>query len=294
MPRRYSRRRRFSRARRRTVRFSSASTSRIRRTRRTPRRRLSRRRILNIASIKKHDNMMPYVRTPEGPANAGPITTGTGFTSLFMPSARVLAQSSEGEASRERQQIYAVGYKETCQVDILGGGVWKWRRVVFTYKGDWLYSGDVTWTEPWYDKSTDPAATDMTRLIAQPTTDQLTRIKAILWDGGEGVDWQSEFTAKVDTQRVTPLYDRTITFNPRNESGYSRTFKIWHPIRKNIMYQDDEDGISRSSGFYTSTDGKPGVGDVYVYDIAYLVVPATTGNAAMTFNPEGTFYWHER
>lgn len=238
--------------------------------------------------------MMPYVRVPEGPATAGPITTGTGFSSLYMPSARILAQSSAGEASRERQQVYAVGYKETCQVDILGGGVWKWRRVVFTYKGDWLFAGDVTWTEPFFDKSTDLASTDMTRLIAQPTTDQSARIKSILWDGEELVDWQSEFTAKVDTQRVTPLYDRTITFNPRNESGYSRTFKLWHPIRKNILYQDDEDGQSRNSGSYVSTDGKPGVGDVYVYDIAYLVVPATTGNAAMTFNPEGTFYWHER
>ena len=238
--------------------------------------------------------MLPYTATPEGPTNPGPITTGTGFTSLYMPSARILAQTAQGEASRERQLVYAVGYKETCQVDILGGGVWKWRRVVFTFKGDWLYGGDVTWTEPYYDKSTDPASTDMARLIAQPTPDQHNRIKTILWDGGEGVDWSSEFTAKVDTSRITPLYDRTVTFNPRNESGYSRTFKMWHPIRKNIMYSDDEDGISAGRGFYVSTDGKPGVGDVYVYDIAYLAVPATTGNAAMTFNPEGTFYWHER
>ena len=93
--------------------------------------------------------------------------------------------------------------------------------MVFTFKGDWLYGGDVTWTEPYYDKSTDPASTDMARLIAQPTPISTNCIKTILWDGGEGVDWSSEFTAKVDTSRITPLYDRTVTFNPRNESGYS-------------------------------------------------------------------------
>ena len=94
-----------------------------------------------------------------------------------MPSARILAQTAQGEASRERQLVYAVGYKETCQVDILGGGVWKWRRVVFTFKGDWLYGGDVTWTEPYYDKSTDPASTDMARLIAQPTPISTTALR---------------------------------------------------------------------------------------------------------------------
>lgn len=238
--------------------------------------------------------MLSYVRGPEI-SQSGPITTGTGFTSLYMPSARVLAPTTQGESTRARQQIYAVGYKERCQVDILGGGVWKWRRLVFTMKGDWLFSGDVTWTEPFYDKSADPAGCDMTRTIAQPTTDQQTRIRALIWDGDEGQDWSSEFTAKVDTSRITPMYDRTITFNPRNESGFSRTFRLWHPIRRNIVYDDDENhGVSADPGSYFSVDGKPGIGDVYVYDICYLAVPASGGNAAMTFNPEGTFYWHER
>jgi len=36
------------------------------------------------------------------------------------------------------------------------------------------------------------------------------------------------------------------------------------------------------------------MGDLYVYDIVYLAVPASSGNASMLWSPEGTYYWHER
>ena len=43
---------------------------------------------------------------------------------------------------------------------------------------------------------------DMVRLIAQPTSEQANAIRDLIWDGHEGVDWSSEFTAKVSTTRV--------------------------------------------------------------------------------------------
>lgn len=293
MPRRTTRRRYRPRSYRRSRLLLKTGRFRSRRNRRFARRPATRRRILNVAAIKKHDNMLPYVATPGGGATIGPITTGTGFASLFMPSARTQGFDTIGESNRERQLTYSVGYKETVEVNVLGGGVWKWRRLVFAYKGSSLYDGDVTWTDPFYDKSTDPKVCDMVRLIGQPTTDQANEIRRIIWDGHEGIDWSSEFTAKVDTSRITPLYDRTFTFNPRNESGYSRTFKFWHRTGKNIVYDEDED-VRSSGGSYVSVKGKPGMGDVYVYDLMYLAVPAASGDAAVTWNPEGTYYWHER
>ena len=62
-----------------------------------------------------------------------------------------------------------------------------------------------------------PDGCNMVRLISQPTSDQHTEIRRILWDGHEGLDWASEFSAKADTSRISLLYDRTFTFNPRNE-----------------------------------------------------------------------------
>lgn len=295
MPRRSTRRRYRPRSYRRSRLFLKAGRFGGRRNRRFARRTATRRRILNVAAIKKHDNMLPYVTNPDtGGTVIGPIQTGTGFASLFMPSARKLGTDNIGESNRERQVTYSVGYKETVEVNVFGGGVWKWRRVVFGLKGSSLYDGDVTWTRPFYDQSADPEGCSMVRVIGQPTTDQHNEIRRVLWDGHEGIDWSSEFTAKVDTSRVTPLYDRTFTFNPRNESGYSRTFRFWHRTGKNIVYNEDESNDNTSGGTYVSVTGRPGMGDVYVYDVMYLAIPAASGDAGVTWNPEGTYYWHER
>ena len=58
----------------------------------------------------------------------------------------------------------------------------------------------------------------MVRLIGQPTTEQHNAIRDLIWDGHEGIDWTSEFTAKVSTTRITVLSDKTYHFNPGNES----------------------------------------------------------------------------
>lgn len=298
MPRRtYRHYRRRPRSRRFSRRFRKTAYARSRRTRYFVAKRTSRRRVLNIASIKKHDNMLPNLLTSDGNRASGPIVTQTGFASIFMPSARKLGHNAAGESTRERQETFSVGYKERVQVDILAGGVWKWRRLVFTFKGPRLYEsgGDTKWNLPWFNKAVDPQGCDMVRLICQPTTDQHQAIRQVVWDGTEGLDWSSEFTAKPDTSRITPLYDRIITFNPRNETGFSRTFRFWHPTRKNLIYSDEEEGgAPRAPGSFVSVNGKPGMGDLYVYDIVYLAVSDNNGQAAMTWSPEGTYYWHER
>ena len=43
-----------------------------------------------------------------------------------------------------------------------------------------------------------------------------------------------------------------------------------------------------------STEGKPGIGDVYIWDMVRLESPAQAGTASFQFTPEGTWYWHER
>lgn len=252
--------------------------------------------MLNLTSIKKRDNMLAYVRGQDGVVVPGPIDTGVGFQSLFMPTARTRAPTAAGEATRDRQTTFSVGYKERVQIDVSGGGVWKWRRVVFTYKGDALYTDpNSEWNAPFHDKATSPRGSDMTRVINQPTTAQATAIRGVIWDGEEQIDWYSELTAKVDTKRITPLYDRTVTFNPRNESGLSRTFRLWHRTRRNLVYADDEaGGAPDAPGAYTSVDGKPGMGDLYIYDVVQLIVPAAGGTAGLRFDPQGTYYWHER
>jgi len=70
---------------------------------------------------------------------------------------------------------------------------------------------------------------------------------------------------------------------------------MWHPTRKNIVYNEDEEGGAPDAfGSYTSVIGRPGMGDLYVYDIVYNVIPSASGTTTLNFTPEGTYYWHER
>ena len=173
--------------------------------------------------------MLSMVQAPGAQVpTLGPITVGTGFASLYMPSARPLGPANDlGESTRQRRDTFSVGYKG--QVDIHGGGVWKWRRVVFTLKGDSLYDkgefiGD--WTQPFHSKAIkqedSPLGVDMVRLIAQPTSEQANAIRDLIWDGHEGVDWSSEFTAKVSTTRVRCCPTRHFRLIPAMSQGCQR------------------------------------------------------------------------
>lgn len=134
----------------------------------------------------------------------------------------------------------------------------------------------------------------MARSINLLPSPQYIRVRDMLFDGQEGVDWSDQFLAKVDTSRVTLHSDRVITINPGNESGKAMTHKYWYPTRKNIVYDDDESGASKGVS-YLSVGSKLGMGNLLVYDLVGLVVPpAGPTPASMSFVPQGTYYWHER
>lgn len=251
---------------------------------------MTRRKVLNISSIKKHDNMQPVVLDPAGVRTAGPITVGTGFASLFIPSARAISDSDVGEAHRERQTIYAKGYLENITVTLQAGASWRWRRIVFTAKGLDLFSG---YHVPWSDFFTDPEVGSMERAISLMPTAQYVSVRDQIFDGAEGIDWTDQFNAKFDTTRFTLLSDKRITLNPGNESGLVKRFRFYQPLGHNIMYDDDENGSS-GQNTYLSTRAKIGMGDIYVYDFVQIMTQPATGEAQLTFSPEGCFYWHER
>ena len=63
-----------------------------------------------------------------------------------------------------------------------------------------------------------------------------------LFEGAGNVDWADVNSAKVDTRRIDLHYDKTITINSGNSSGVFRTYRRWHPMNKNLVYDDDQDG----------------------------------------------------
>ena len=55
----------------------------------------------------------------------------------------------------------------------------------------------------------------------------------------------------------------------------SKTYRFWYPTRKNLIYADDEyGGLVFDRGAAVSVDSRLGMGDLYVYDVAYAVVPS--------------------
>ena len=72
-------------------------------------------------------------------------------------------------------------------------------------------------------------------------------IYSILFKGaGGGIDWTTShpglLNAKVDTTRVNLKYDKVRRITSGNDAGVIKRFKMWHPMRKNLRYDEDEEG----------------------------------------------------
>jgi len=286
----YRRGGRVNRSRRRSTRFS--------RRRRVRRRTMSSRRILNVTSRKKVDNMMPVVVDEASEVTVGPFSSPSPLLCLFVPNARDTRTPITNPAVRNSSDIFAVGYKEKVRIDVLGGGTFMWRRIVFMLKGDDLRramdssdAGNIP--NQLFDQTTEGGC----RRVIGPllgVTNAQTELQHYVFRGQEDVDWADQFTAPIDTRRVTVKYDKMRVIRPGNDTGASRLYRFWHPIRRTISYEDDlESDVVGDRPF--STAGLRGVGDMYVMDI--MAITNLTPDAPETsyrFSPEGSFYWHER
>lgn len=209
------------------------------------------------------------------------------YTILFCLSARDKeSQLANNTASsvRESDVIFARGYKERMFARTDTAVAWYWRRIVFSCKGisfgaDSLEISPNGWTRAMVDYSGTAATTARNAL------------ESILFKGTAGNDWLTPSTAKVDTTRVTLHSDRTRILTSGNQNGRYFNLSQWIPLNKNIVYSNDENGEDETTDTH-STSGKPGMGDVYIYD--FITCSSGSTNDHMIIEPEGTFYWHEK
>lgn len=244
--------------------------------------------------------MMPLVVDNAGVGTAGglsviPTETGGGFNSLFLASGREF-KSNPSKHARNAATIFVRGYKDRVLLTVSGGSSWTWRRIVFAFKGPRIrnfWSDNTLGEQYWGLGSGSGSATART---IGPMPDQIaTQIRDLLYRGSAQVDWYDPFSASIDTTRVTLFSDTTHSINPTNESGRTRSFNLWTPINKNLNYDGFEQEEGKVSRPY-STEGKPGIGDIYIFDQVRRDTPLASGAplSEMVFSPEGTFYWHER
>lgn len=260
---------------------------------------MSRKRVLNLTSVKKRDARLSYTNVTAA-APVGGTTFGTGsavllgnnvYEFLWIASAMDLGTSPTlnpvaNPSLRSSTDCYIVGLSEKVRVQTNSSIHWSWRRIVFTLKGT-VFVNVQTAVKP---LATYDATDGWMRTVGNWTND--TNLKQFVFRGSEGKDWDDTLTASPDTTLITVLMDKTMQIKSGNDSGVNQVKSFWIPIRKNLRYGDDEAGSGTATSPY-STFNKVGCGDVYVYDIIIPVTGSTTSDQLL-WNPAATLYWHEK
>jgi len=285
-----------------------APTRKYRRpTRRSYRRRksggMTKKRILNATSRKKCDNMCSYTNVTAASPQAG---TSYSLTAAVMPATQqyifpwiCTARNADAsttargtitdKATRTAQTCFMRGLSENVEIQTSDGLPWQWRRICFTLKGD-RFTGVINSTsQALFTETSNGYVRTVNTIYGNSAVGTL---QGYLFRGAAGVDWSNNITAPVDTTNITLKYDRTITIASGNEDGMIRNYRMWHPMNKNLVYSDDEQGGGEVFSAL-STEGKPGMGDYYVVDI-FQPRNGGTSSSLLRFEPTAKLYWHEK
>lgn len=250
--------------------------------------------------------MLPYTNTAldvtEGGTtylpDAAKLHVNHTYVFAWMPTARSLFNAeNKGNntitqtAARTASTCFMRGLKEKISFNLLENEPFKWRRICFTIKDQQLYSlagpGKVLY-------GAESTLGGYVRVLNSVTgTDLYEALQNVVFKGIINRDWNDPFTAPVDTARISLRYDKTRSLNPGSDGGTVRTFNLWHPMNKNLVYDDDETGDLISDNSF-STGGKAGMGDYFVLDFISGYAAEDSNDLSATFSPEATLYWHEK
>lgn len=287
----------------------SRYTGKTRRYTRKPR--MSRRSILNTTSEKKRDKLLPYSNSTSssqsGSAtytiNPAVLTGGSSDPALFVwcATARDNTISSTGgrgtkfdQATRTSSTCYMVGLSEHIQIQCSDGLPWEWRRVCFTAKAGATLDRTLTLGTAAGSAYATALETNSgwVRLLNQILLTDRTAFYGLFFQGVQNTDWTDPLMAKVDSERLTVKYDKTITLASGNEEGFIRKYARYHPMGKNLVYADDEAGGTQVQSSF-SVQAKAGMGDYWVVDFFRPRSGSTAANQ-LIFSTESTLYWHEK
>nr|QVW56565.1 MAG: capsid protein [Gemykolovirus] len=270
---------------------------------------MSKRTILNTTSRKKQDNMLSFSNTNGAGASqtvaAGSlfVNGSTGYAmSVFCPTARsFITAGSTGSivdvSDRNAMTCYMRGYSENLRIQTSSPLPWLWRRICFTTKGGSFTqpaTGDTAPTQtvqPYSDTSIGMAR-KWFNLQVNNSPNTVAAYNGIIFKGTFGYDWNDVITAKTDQTRITVKSDVTRRIITGNNSGHFSERKLWYPMNRNLVYDDDEQGAAEIPSYY-STGAKPGMGDYFIVD---YVVPGVGGTSSdvINLNCTATLYWHEK
>ena len=192
------------------------------------------------------------------------------------------------KAVRTAAICYMRGLRERIQIQTNNGACWQWRRICFQFRGNDIYrqGNDIQRIQIETSSGFTRAQSDWGASTASEA------LNILLFKGRQGTDWQSYMTAKTDPARVTICYDRTRIISSGNSNGVMRNYSLWHPMNKNLFYDQDEVGDREEESLFASK-GNRGMGDYYVVDFIAGGTGTTTSDL-LSFDPQATLYWHEK
>lgn len=251
--------------------------------------------------------MLPSTSVPPTESSIGALPIDVDqqqYTILWEPTYRPLYtphpnKPSSPPSSRTSTTCFIVGIRENIQLATTNGQPWQWRRIIFTAKGLLPITGAYRdYTARTVELSNESIVMQRSNspLTLQMTSDlyrYLFRGVGTNADGDLPRDWINRMTAPIDTTRVSVMYDRTTHVRSGNEQGVNKNVRRYHPIMKNVVYADQEDGGDLIGGT-TSTRSKPGLGDIYICDMISGAGTNDVTTGSFYFNPETTVYWHEK
>lgn len=278
---------------------------------------MTRKRILSLTSRKKRNTMLTYSNSTsagaQGTVAQQPLTVAGGTTDsailawvMFRPTAMDLFDPSQtpgsiiNTAQRTATTCYMRGLSENIRIETSSGNPWFHRRICFCAKNPVFYAASAS----------DPSGTERSaiasgaletssgwvRLAANMQLDTLTNTLAaqrnIIFKGEQGIDWDDAITAPLDTTRIDVKYDRTRVYKSGNERGILREIKMFHPMNKNVVYDDDERGAGTRS-LDISVDDKRGMGNYHVLDLFSQGSSAAAADR-LRVRYTSSMYWHEK
>lgn len=237
--------------------------------------RIAKKRILDIASTKKHDTMGLAIATGGVWALTNSAIPGDNnvHSMVWCPTARHL---DPDENQRNRTTVYYKGISDRFMLSTTDVSVWLWRRLVVssaTVYGGGAYQN----TNTYFRNGT----------VDDPIVNGLLED---LFSGTKTVDWTEPFTAKTTSQRFRIHSDRFRYIRPQGINGDIRMHKHYYPLNHNLQYADEEiKGGRASSDVAATTMGN--LGNVYIVDL----FKCNRVNApSLLIQGDATVYWHEK
>nr|QJB18619.1 MAG: capsid protein [Genomoviridae sp.] len=262
---------------------------------------MTRKRVANIASVKKSDTMQTISIRPDGTAFREPFVMNGDKTYVlpwiatwrnFQTSSTNQVKGLRQDSTRSATSCYMRGLKESLQLGTNDGQYWQWRRICFTMKGDDISVNASTKYRMAYQNENgyQRVMNDWNNMKGE-TPVPVGFIVDPLFKGTRDKDWDDPFIAPVDPLRVTLKYDKTRYLRSGNNFGMLKTARLWHPMNAMLHYDDEENGGIQNAG--TMSVKTHGMGDYYVIDF-FRAADGSTAGSQLSVRSTSTLYWHEK